>query len=228
MLSSDEKSDSSDVEPASDQLSADEELDSTDNYLPLGDKNNVVGYDASETGNYADMRGDDTIIGGSEKDLIIDYSGADSLMGGAGSDFIFTPDYDLEQYVGTDTVNGGEGSDLLWIDDGDTATGDSGSDAFVTYANTYDPIYAPITITDFNRNEDTIEIGVFGRPLIASIDQNRLDTQMDFDARQTLIYVDDDVVARLDGLFVGIDDRITLTHRASLGQHSLDQVTLGS
>ena len=82
---------------------------------------------------------------------------------------------------------------MLWIDDGDTATGGSGSDAFVTYANTYDPIYAPITITDFNRNEDTIEIGVFGWPLIASIDQNRLDTQMDFDARQTLIYVDDDV-----------------------------------
>ena len=225
MLSSDEKSDSSGDENASEQLIADEELDSTDNYLQLGDKNNVVGYDASETGLYADMRGDDTIIGGSEKDLIIDYSGADSLMGGAGSDFIFTPDYDLEQYVGTDTVNGGEGSDLLWIDDGDTATGGSGSDAFVTYANTYDPIYAPITITDFNRNEDTIEIGVFGWPLIASIDQNRLDTQMDFDARQTLIYVDDDVVAKLDRLFVGIDDRITLTHLDSLGQHSLDQVT---
>jgi len=58
-------------------------LDSTDNYLQLGDKNNVVGYDASETENYADMRGYDTIIGGSEKDLIIDYPGADSLMGGA-------------------------------------------------------------------------------------------------------------------------------------------------
>lgn len=49
MLSPDEKSDSSDEEPASDQLIADEELDSTDNYLQLGDKNNVVGYDASES-----------------------------------------------------------------------------------------------------------------------------------------------------------------------------------
>ena len=149
MLSSDKKSDSSDEEPAIDQLTADEELESTDNYLQLGDKNNVVGYDASETENYVDMRGDD-------------------------------------------------------------------------------PNYEPVTITDFNRNEDTIEIGVFSWPLNAPIDQNRLDTQMDFDARQTLIYVDDDVVAKLDGLFVGIDDRITLTHRNSLGQHSLDQVTLGS
>jgi Ca2+-binding RTX toxin-like protein len=110
-------------------------LDSTDNYLQLGDKNNVVGYDASETENYADMRGYDTIIGGSEKDLIIDCPGADSLMGGAGSDFIFTPDYDLQQYDGTDTVNGGKGNDLLWIDDGDNATCGTGSDAFVIEAN---------------------------------------------------------------------------------------------
>ena len=95
-------------------------------------------------------------------------------------------------------------------------------------ANIYDPSYEPIAITDFNRNEDTIEICVFSWPLNAPIDQNRLDTELDFDARQTLIYVDDDVVAKLDGLFVGIDDRITLTHRNSLGQHSLDQVTLGS
>ena len=33
------------------------------------------------------------------------------------------------------------------------------------------------------------------------IDQNRLDTVWNFDARQTLIYVDDEVVAKLDGLF---------------------------
>jgi Ca2+-binding RTX toxin-like protein len=225
MLSSDEKSDSSDEETASEQLIADEELDSTDNFLQLGDKNNVVGYDASETENYADMRGDDTIIGGSEKDLIIDYSGSDSLMGGAGSDYIFTPDYDLDRYDGGDTVDGGNGNDLLWIDDGDNATGGTGIDAFVIEANIYDPNYEPIAITDFNRNEDTIEIGVFSWPLNAPIDQNRLDTELDFDARQTLIYVDDDVVAKLDGLFVGIDDRITLTHLNSLGQHSLDQVT---
>ena len=55
-----------------------------------------------------------------------------------------------------------------------------------------------------------------------------MDTEWDFDARQTLIYVDDDVVAKLDGLFLGIDDRITLTPLQNVGQHSLDQVTLGS
>lgn len=228
MLSSDENSDSSVDETASDQLIADEELDSTDNFLQLGVKNNVVGYDAHETENFTDMRGDDTIIGGSEKDMIIDYSGADSLIGGAGNDFIFTPEYDLNRYDGTDTVNGGDGNDLLWIDDGDTATGGSDSDAFVIEVNIYDPNYEPIAITDFNRNEDTIEIGVFSWPLSAPIDQTRMNTELDFDARQTLFYVDDEVVGKLDGLFVGIDDRITLTHRNSLGQHSLDQFTLGS
>ena len=38
MLSSDEKSDSSGDENASEQLIADEELDRTDNFLQLGDK----------------------------------------------------------------------------------------------------------------------------------------------------------------------------------------------
>ena len=38
MLSSDEKSNPSDDETASEQLVADEDLDSTDNYLQLGDK----------------------------------------------------------------------------------------------------------------------------------------------------------------------------------------------
>ena len=70
MLSSDENSESSNEETATDQLTADEDLESTDNYLQLGDKNNVVGYDSVKIENYADMRGDDTIIGGSEKDLI--------------------------------------------------------------------------------------------------------------------------------------------------------------
>ena len=61
LLSSDENSESSDEETATDQLTADEDLESTDNYLQLGDKNNVVGYDAVKIENYADMRGDDTI-----------------------------------------------------------------------------------------------------------------------------------------------------------------------
>ena len=61
----------------------------------------------------------------------------------------------------------------------------------------------PVQITDFDRNDDTIEIGVFTFNPSAPIDQNRLDTEWDFDARQTLIYVDDDVVAKIGRTFSG-------------------------
>jgi len=206
----------------------DEGLGSTDDFVRLDDQDNVVGYYDFLTKNYADMRGDDTILGGSEEDLIIDVSGANSISGGAGNDYIFSIESDAARFDGSDTVNGGNGDDLLLFDDGDTATGGDGRDAFVTYANPYDPNYQPVQITDFDRSDDTIEIGVFTFNPSVPIDQNRLDTEWDFDARQTLIYVDDEVVAKLDGLFVGIDDRITLTPLQNIGQHSLDQVTLGS
>jgi len=206
----------------------DEGLGSTDDFVRLDDQDNAVGYYDFLTKNYADMRGDDTILGGSEEDLIIDVSGANSISGGAGNDYIFSIESDAARFDGSDTVNGGAGDDLLFFDDGDTATGGDGRDAFVTYANPYDPNYEPVQITDFDRNDDTIEIGVFTFNPSVPIDQNRLDTEWDIDARQTLIYVDDDVVAKLDGLFVGIDDRITLTPLQNIGQHSLDQVSLGS
>lgn len=148
MLSSDEKSDSSDEEPASDQLTADEELDSTDNYFQLGDNNNVVSYDASETENYADMRGDDTIIGGSEKDLIIDYSGpdpdtgtvisggnyVDHMSGSAEDDLVYLDACDdfydgkqgdtdagddtIHSEDGNDTIRDSRGSDILYGEKG--------------------------------------------------------------------------------------------------------------
>ena len=206
----------------------DEGLGSTDDFLQLDDQDNAVGYYDFLTKYYTDMRGDDTILGGSEEDLIIDVSGANSISGGAGNDYIFSIESDAARFDGPDTVNGGTGDDLLFFDDGDTATGGDGRDAFVTYANPYDSNYEPVQITDFDRNDDTIEIGVFTFNPSVPIDQNRLDTEWDIDARQTLIYVDDDVVAKLDGLFVGIDDRITLTPLQNIGQHSLDQVSLGS
>jgi len=53
----------------------DEGLGSTDDFVRLDDQDNAVGYYDFLTKNYADMRGDDTIIGGSEKDLLIDYVG---------------------------------------------------------------------------------------------------------------------------------------------------------
>lgn len=50
------------------------------------------------TKNYADMRGDNTILGGSEEDLIIDVSGANSISGGAGNDYIFSIESDAARF----------------------------------------------------------------------------------------------------------------------------------
>lgn len=186
-------------------------LDSGDNFLRLDDVDNLVGYDDLFVRDYVDMRGDDTIIGGFGEDLIVDGSGVDSISGGLGGDSIFTVEVDDDRFDGSDIVDGGMGDDYLMFDNGDTVTGGHGSDAFVSDANPYDPDYEPPVITDFNRIDDTIEIWVFTFNPSAGIDQARLDTKLDFNADQTLIYVDDNVVAKLDGLHTGIGDRITLT-----------------
>ena len=118
-------------------------LDSGDNFLRLDDVDNLVGYDNLFVRDYVDMRGDDTIIGGFGEDLIVDGSGADSISGGLGGDSIFTVEVDDDRFDGSDIVDGGMGDDYLMFDDGDTATGGHGSDAFVSDANPYDPDYEP-------------------------------------------------------------------------------------
>ena len=55
-----------------------------------------------------------------------------------------------------------------------------------------------------------IVIGFFTFNPSAGIDQARLDTKLEFNADQTLIYVDDDVFAKLGGVHSGIGDSITL------------------
>lgn len=228
MLSLDKNSDESADDSSSKSNTSEDELNSEDNFIQLGDQDNLVGYDDTLNENYAEMRGDDTIIGGSEKDLIADYSGSDSIVGGAGNDFIFVPELDLDRYDGTDTVNGSAGDDFLWIDDGDTATGGAGADSFVTYSNSYDHDNDPVLITDFDRNNDTIEIGVFTWTPSVPIDQDRMDTKIDSDSNQTLIYVDDKVVAKLSGVYSGIEDRIVLSPLQNTGQYSLNQMGLVS
>ena len=110
----------------------------------MDDVDNLVGNDDLLAIDYVDMGGDDTIIGGFGKDLIVDGSGADSISGGLGGDSIFTVEVDDDRFDGSDIVDGGMGDDYLMFDDGDTVTGGHGSDAFMTYANPYDPDYEPL------------------------------------------------------------------------------------
>ena len=113
--------------------------------------------------------GADTIDGGEGDDIIFGGSGADTLTGGAGADLI-------RGGSGADTIEGGEGADILLGDSGadtidggagddiiyggtgdDTLTGGTGADTFV-----FAPGDGTDTITDFDTDDDTINLSMFG------------------------------------------------------------------
>lgn len=75
--------------------------------------------------------GDDTLIGGSGKDILNGGSGNDTLVGGAGNDTLNGGDGNdsLDGGAGNDTLNGGNGSDDLYGDAGnDHLAGGAGAD----------------------------------------------------------------------------------------------------
>ena len=96
--------------------------------------------------------GDDTIEGGAGRgDLLLGDSGDDSITGGEGADTIFGGE-------GADTIDGGQGADLIFGDAGDdTLTGGAGADIFA-----FGPGDGNDTITDFNTDEDNINLSMFG------------------------------------------------------------------
>jgi VCBS repeat-containing protein len=91
------------------------------------------------------MGGDDTLYGA---------EGSDTLTGGAGDDLLYNG-------AGDDSASGGAGDDILWGGaDNDTLSGGDGGDSFI-FANGH----GTDTITDFNVDEDTLDLS-----LIAGID----------------------------------------------------------
>ena len=94
--------------------------------------------------------GNDTIYGGEGNDLLRGGSGDDSIYGGEGHDSIFGDDGDDELYggAGNDTIFGGRGDD--------TITGGAGEDTFAYYSVDS----GNDTITDFNVDEDTIDLSL--------------------------------------------------------------------
>ncbi|WP_211226436.1 type I secretion C-terminal target domain-containing protein [Azonexus hydrophilus] len=100
------------------------------------------------------LAGNDTLSGGDGNDWLSGGDGDDILNGGNGNDKLVGGN-------GNDTLNGGAGNDLLIGGAGsDTMTGGMGADTFqwslADRGNKGSP--ALDTITDFNRNEDILDL----------------------------------------------------------------------
>ena len=116
------------------------------------------GDDSIDGGTGADLimggSGDDTLSGGGGRDIIRGGSGADTIDGGAGSDYLFGGS-------GDDVISAGAGADIIVGGSGDdTLTGGTGADIFV-----FGPGGGNDTITDFNKDADTINLSMFGADL---------------------------------------------------------------
>ena len=130
--------------------------------------------------------GDDTIFGGAGNDEIFGEGGDDELFGGIGSDTI-------SGNTGDDVLGGGDGNDELFGNAGDdTISGDAGSDILVGGSGADTFVFAPDTaftggfvdvITDFDVNEDTIDLTAFDLGTILESDaaQNNGANQFAFD-----------------------------------------------
>lgn len=100
--------------------------------------------------------GNDTILGGAGNDAISDNYGANLIDGGAGNDFIIATD---DLYNEADTVIGGAGDDILLVDEGDLVTTSAGFDTVtVDLWDGASTGYDVVTVTDFNPDEDVIEL----------------------------------------------------------------------
>ena len=88
-------------------------------------------------------RGDDTLVGGQGNDRLSGGAGDDTLFGGAGNDRLLGG-------RGDDTLVGGQGNDTL--------TGNSGADSFVFTNINQSTSEKTDTITDFQKDIDTIHL----------------------------------------------------------------------
>ena len=90
-------------------------------------------------------------LGGTGNDFLFGDSGADTIDGGEGADVILGGS-------GADTLTGGAGADIIRGGSGDdTISGGAGADTFV-----FAPGDGSDTITDFDTDDDTINLSAFG------------------------------------------------------------------
>ncbi|MFC5736893.1 calcium-binding protein [Sinirhodobacter huangdaonensis] len=159
--------------------------------------------------------GNDTLAGNVGDDLLADDSGQDTLLGGSGDDGLIA----LDTMAGAaDLLDGGAGDDLMLGDDGDTMTGGDGEDGF---GIVWSPGDAPVTITDFTR-DDMVEVVVDG------FDPERDSFLMDSLEGGVGLYVNDALVGTLEGTTLDdlhSNDSIFLTDSATGDQYGAEAAT---
>ena len=110
--------------------------------------------------------GDDFVSAGSGTDYVFTGSGDDIARGGSGNDYIVggAGDDILLGDAGDDRIFGGEGDDTIMGGTGDdTMSGGTGSDIFLFGTDSGND-----TITDFDVDEDTIDLSMLPGPITFS------------------------------------------------------------
>lgn len=147
----------------------------------------------------------DTLSGGSGRDLLNGKEGRDRLQGGAGNDRL-TGRAGIDTLLGgagADTLNGGTGADILF--------GGGGSDIFQFASGSASPPRAADTIIDFRTGHDFLDMSqlnldFIGRRAFRSDDQIRWEYQ----ASETHVTADLNGDGRAD-LRIILNGRIALS-----------------
>ncbi|MDO8984092.1 calcium-binding protein [Cypionkella sp.] len=187
--------------------------------ISLGSGNDVSWVD-DEVSNYAfehGQLGDDVVHGEAGNDEVWDYSGQNTLDGGDGNDIVSATDNQLDGWEtaaqASDHVAGGAGDDLLIGDDGDTLTGGSGNDLMVTVHERDDA--EAITVTDYDGNEDRLELDVDQR--VADLSQWTLFSQTDADTGTVTVGLESNADP---------DQTIELAHLLNANNFAISQVSV--
>ncbi len=108
--------------------------------------------------------GNDSILGAAGDDSLVGDAGDDTIGGGPGNDTIFGGDGNdfLRGWTGDDVISGGAGDDHILSGAGsDVLTGGAGADVFIFRPDTDFRDLNVDTITDFDVNNDKIDLRAF-------------------------------------------------------------------